>query len=160
MKFGSNFQPFVRKRDVKHNDDNNMTREPEMVKAYRDTWQLGLHSYLTYLRERFIFSHQLLASRGSIFVQISDDNIHHTRELLDEVFGAENFGAIITFSKTTTTTSDDLSVVNDYILWYFKDAASNPKVHKLFKKKVPGEAGGTGYNKVMLADGSKHRATQ
>jgi adenine-specific DNA-methyltransferase len=93
VKFGSNFQPFVRKRDVKHNDDDDMTREPEMVKAYRDTWELGLHSYLTCRRDRLLLARELLSPSGSIFVQISDENLHHVRELLDEVFGEENFVA-------------------------------------------------------------------
>ena len=102
VKFGSNFQPFVRKRDVKNNDDADMTREPEMVKAYRDTWELGLHSYLTYMRDRLLLARELLTPSGSVFVQISDENVHHVRELMDEVFGEENFVAIITFPKTTT----------------------------------------------------------
>ena len=85
MKFGSNFQPFVRKRDVKNNDDADMTREPEMVKAYRDTWELGLHSYLTYLRDRLLVARDLLTPSGSVFVQIGNENVHHVRELLDEV---------------------------------------------------------------------------
>ena len=96
VKFGSNFQPFVRRRDVKHNDDEDMTREPEMVQAYRDTWELGLHSYLTYMRERLLLARELLSPSGSIFVQISDENLHHVRELLDEVFGAENFFSVVT----------------------------------------------------------------
>lgn len=102
VKFGSNFQPFVRKRDVKHNDDADMTREPEMVQAYRDTWELGLHSYLTYLRDRLLVARELLTPSGSVFVQISDDNLHHVREVLAEVFGPENFVALITFVKTTS----------------------------------------------------------
>jgi adenine-specific DNA-methyltransferase len=85
VRFGSNFQPFVRKRDVKHNDDEDMSREPEMVKAYRDTWELGLHSYLTYLRDRLLLARELLHPSGSVFVQISDENVHHVRELMDEV---------------------------------------------------------------------------
>jgi adenine-specific DNA-methyltransferase len=101
VKFGSNFQPFVRKRDVKHGGDEDMTREPEMVKAYRDTWELGLHSYLTYLRDRLLLARDLLHPTGSVFVQISDENIHHVRELLDEIFGAENFAALIPFRKKT-----------------------------------------------------------
>jgi adenine-specific DNA-methyltransferase len=153
VKFGSNFQPFVRRRDVKNNADADMTREPEMVKAYRDTWELGLHSYLTYLRDRLLVARDLLAPRGSVFVQISDENLHHVRELMDEVFGAENFAAIITYAKTTSTTGDDLSVVNDYILWYFRDRNRGPKVQMLFKKKRPGEVGGTGYSRVMLDTG-------
>jgi len=102
VKFGSNFQPFVRKRDVAHNDDADMTREPEMVKAYRDTWELGLHSYLTYLRDRLLLARDLLHPSGSVFVQISDENLHHVRELMDEVFGADNLLGIITFKKTTS----------------------------------------------------------
>ncbi len=95
VRFGSNFQPFVRKRDVTHNDDADMTREPEMVKAYRDTWELGLHSYLTYLRDRLLLARDLLHPSGSVFVQISDENLHHVRESMDDVFGAENF--VVTF---------------------------------------------------------------
>ena len=87
VKLWSNFQPFVRKRDVKNDEDADMTREPEMVQAYRDTWELGLHSYLTYLRDRLLLARELLTPSGSVFVQISDDNLHHVRELLDEVFG-------------------------------------------------------------------------
>src|SRR5438874_445075 len=99
VKFGSNFQPFVRKRDVKNNEDKDMTREPEMVKAYRDTWELGLHSYLTYLRDRLLIARELLTISGSVFVQISDENVHHVRELLDEVFGPECFQAQINFKS-------------------------------------------------------------
>jgi adenine-specific DNA-methyltransferase len=85
VRFGSNFQPFVRRRDVKHGDDTDLSREPEMVQAYRDTWELGLHSYLTHLRDRIRLCRELLAPTGSIFVQISDENLHHVREVLDEV---------------------------------------------------------------------------
>jgi adenine-specific DNA-methyltransferase len=154
VKFGSNFQPFVRKRDVTHNDDEDMTREPEMVQAYRDTWELGVHTYLTYLRDRLILARDLLSSRGSIFVQIGDQNLHHVREVMDEVFGSKNFSAVISYSKTTSTTGDDLSVVNDYILWYFRDSERDPFVRMLFKAKKPGETGGTGYTKVLLPDGT------
>jgi adenine-specific DNA-methyltransferase len=91
VKFGSNFQPFVRKRDVTHNDDEDMTREPEMVQAYRDTWELGLHSYLTYMRDRLLLARELLSPSGSLFVQISDESLHHVRELADEIFEPENF---------------------------------------------------------------------
>ena len=108
VKFGCNFQPFVRKRDVKHNDDEDMTREPEMVKAYRDTWELGLHSYLTYLRDRLLLARELLTPSGSVFVQIWDENLHHVREVMDEVFGAENFVSIIAFAKTIERSSSDV----------------------------------------------------
>ena len=105
VKFGSNFQPFVRKRDVKNASDDDMTREPEMVKAYRDTWELGLHSYLTYLRDRLIVARELLQDSGSVFVQISDENVHRVRELLDEVFGTENFCGLLPFRKTSSANS-------------------------------------------------------
>jgi adenine-specific DNA-methyltransferase len=154
VKFGSNFQPFVRERDVTHGSDEDMTREPEMVQAYRDTWELGVHSYLTYLRDRLLLARDLLSARGSIFVQIGDENLHHVRELMDEVFGDENFVAIVTYAKTTSTTGDELSVVNDYILWYVRDHNQNPKIKKLYLAKRPGEVGGTGYTKVLLPDGN------
>lgn len=100
VKFGSNFQPFVRKRDVKHGRDEEMIREPEMVKAYRDTWELGLHSYLSYLRDRLLLARELLTESGSVFVQISDENLHHVREVMDGVFGADNCLSVIAFKKT------------------------------------------------------------
>src|SRR5205814_2006861 len=107
-----------------HNDDDDLTREPEMVKAYRDTWELGLHSYLTYMRDRLLLARDLLTPSGSVFVQISDENLHHVRELIDEVFGAENFCAIIPFLKTTSATTTLIGIVSDYLLWYAKDVKS------------------------------------
>jgi adenine-specific DNA-methyltransferase len=91
IKYGSNFQPFVNKRDVKDGKDEDLTQEPEQIRAFRDTWELGIHSYLTYLRDRLLLARELLTESGSIFVQISDENVHHVRELMDEVFGAGNF---------------------------------------------------------------------
>jgi len=134
VKFGSNFQPFVRKRDVKHNDDEDFTREPEMVQAYRDTWELGLHSYLTYLRDRLLSARELLTDSGSVFVQISDENVHHVRELMDEVFGGENCFSLINFRKTGGLGSKGLKVVNDYLIWYAKDI-SVIKYNQLFINK-------------------------
>ncbi|WP_334134324.1 DNA methyltransferase, partial [Tepidimonas sp.] len=87
IKYGSNFQPFVNKRDVKDRKDEDLTQEPEMIKAFRDTWELGIHSYLTYLRDRLLLARELLHESGSVFVQISDENLHHVREIMDEVFG-------------------------------------------------------------------------
>src|SRR5574337_556010 len=121
IKFGSNFQPFVRKRDVGHNDDEDMTREPEMVKAYRDTWELGPHSYLTYLRDRLLLARELLSVKGSLFVQISDENLHHVRELMDEVFGEDNFVACINFQSMTPLESGDIESVFDYVVWFARD---------------------------------------
>ena len=123
VKFGSNFQPFVRRRDVDHGDDEDMTREPEMVQAYRDTWELGLHSYLTYLRDRLLLARELLDSSGSVFVQISDDNVHHVREAMDEVFGKDNSCCVVKFYKTTSQTSRLLPQTADYLLWYAKNKA-------------------------------------
>ena len=99
IKYGSNFQPFTNKRDVKDRADEDLTQEPEMIKAFRDTWELGIHSYLTYLRDRLMLARELLTESGSVFVQISDENLHHVRELMDEVFGAENYVALITYSE-------------------------------------------------------------
>jgi adenine-specific DNA-methyltransferase len=121
VKFGSNFMPFVRKRDVKHNEDEDMTREPEMVKAYRDTWELGLHSYLTYLRDRLLMARDLLSPSGSLFVQISDENVHYVREVMDEVFGVENFCGTIAFRTTTGKGGALVDTTCDYLLWFGKD---------------------------------------
>lgn len=119
IKFASNFQPEVGKRDVK-DKDSDMTREPEMVRAYRDTWTLGVHSYLAYLRDRLMLAKELLADSGSIFVQISDENLHRVRMVMDEVFGPENCCALVTFFKTTGQTSTLLPPSTDYLLWYAK----------------------------------------
>jgi adenine-specific DNA-methyltransferase len=121
VKFGSNFQPFVRKRDVTHNDDGDMAREPEMVKAYRDTWELGLHSYLTYLRDRLLLCRELLAPTGSVFVQISDENLHHVREVMDEVFGEENFLVTIFLRKKGSQRGNEIRPINDHLFWFCKD---------------------------------------
>ena len=154
VKFGSNFQPFVRKQDVKHNDDDYFTREPEMVQAYRDTWELGLHSYLTYLRDRLLLARELLTESGSVFVQISDENLHHVRELMDEVFGGINFIAIIPFVTTSSQTSSLISTVCDFIIWYGKQKEET-KFYQPYETKIAGESGGTKYNKVELPDGTR-----
>lgn len=159
VKFGSNFQPFVRKREVKHGDDENMTREPEMVKAYRDTWELGLHSYLTYMRDRLLVARDLLTPSGSIFIQISDENLHHIRELMDDVFGAENFVAEISFKKTGGQSSKLLPGVCDYLVWYCRDA-SRIRYRQLFLSKTPGEEGARQYNWIELPDGTRRAMTK
>jgi len=138
VKFGSNFQPFVRKRNVDNNADEDFTREPEMVQAYRDTWELGLHSYLAYLRDRLILARNLLSSRGSIFIQISDDNLHHVREVLDEVFGKENFVAVINFKTMMPLESGNIESVFDYLCWYAVDK-ERMKYRNLY---VPKNVGG------------------
>jgi adenine-specific DNA-methyltransferase len=123
IKYGSNFQPFVNKREVKDGKDEDLTQEPEMIRAFRDTWELGIHSYLTYLRDRLLLTRELLYSSGSCFVQISDKNLHHVREITDDVFGIDNFCGQITFAKTTGAGSpsggtDLLPQTSDYLLWY------------------------------------------
>jgi adenine-specific DNA-methyltransferase len=121
IKYGSNFQPFVNKRDVKDGKDDDLTQEPEMIKAFRDTWELGIHSYLTYVRDRIKLAHELLHENGSIFVQISDENIHHVREILDEIFGSENFLSIITFQTKIPLGTKHLANLCDYIVMYAKN---------------------------------------
>jgi adenine-specific DNA-methyltransferase len=121
IKYGSNFQPFVNKRNISDGKDEDLTTEPEQILAFRDTWELGIHSFLTYLRDRLLLARDLLSDRGSLFVQISDENLHHVRELLDEVFFAENFVALIPFGKTAGAGSKILGAEFDYLLWYAKD---------------------------------------
>ena len=158
VKFGSNFQPFIRKREVKHGDDADLSREPEMVQAYRDTWELGLHSYLTYLRDRLAVARELLHPTGSIFVQISDENLHHVREVLGEVFGTNNAVGIITFAKTSGATSELMPAVTDYLLWYAKDR-ERVKYRQLYLEKTPGAGGGSAYTRVELPDGRRRPMT-
>jgi adenine-specific DNA-methyltransferase len=148
IKYGSNFQPFVNKRDVTDGKDEDLTAEPEMIKAFRDTWELGIHSYLTYLRDRLLLARELLAESGSIFVQISDENVHHVRELMDEVFGVGNFVSLITFRKTTGVQSSYVASVSDYLVWYAKDKTKG-KFRTLFREKTIDE----NYNYVLLPSG-------
>ncbi|CAD5931392.1 DUF559 domain-containing protein [Planktothrix agardhii] len=116
IKYGSNFQPFVNNRDVKDGKDEDLTQEPEMIKAFRDTWELGIHSYLTYLRDRLLLARELLSESGSVFVQISDENLHHVRELMDEVFGINNFCGQISFKKTGAFSSNlSIPITNMWI---------------------------------------------
>jgi adenine-specific DNA-methyltransferase len=158
VKFGSNFQPFVRKRDVKHGADEEMIREPEMVKAYRDTWELGLHSYLTYLRDRLLLAREMLNESGSIFVQISDENLHHVREVMDEVFGAGNFVSQIYYATTSGFSSSSISRVGDYLLWYAKDRGKT-KYNPLYTGKQNKDRGDEAYKFIELPDGSRRAMT-
>ena len=137
IKYGSNFQPFTNKREVKDRSDNDLTQEPEMIKAFRDTWELGLHSYLTYLRDRLLLARELLSESGSVFVQISDENIHHVRELMDEVFGSANFCAQISVIKTSGLGSTLLQTTQDYLIWFAKNR-SVVKFHPIFSDKIAG----------------------
>jgi len=134
IKYGSNFQPFTNKRDVKDRNDADLTQEPEMIKAFRDTWELGIHSYLTYLRDRLLLARELLNDSGSVFVQISDENEHLVRNLLDEVIGPRNYIATVRFRKSTATTSALLPTTSDLIIWYAKNR-KEVKYRQLFWKK-------------------------
>lgn len=144
IKYGSNFQPFTNQKDVKDGSDDDLTQEPEMIKAFRDTWELGIHSYLTYLRDRLMLAKELLSESGSIFVQISDENVHRVREIMDEVLGAENFVALVSFQTTASTNSPQartltLSRVFDYIIWYSVDR-SNLKYRQIYLGKDSGSS--------------------
>jgi adenine-specific DNA-methyltransferase len=155
--YGSNFQPFVDKRDVKDGSDEDLTAEPETIKAFRDTWELGVHSYLSYLRDRLLTAHELLSDSGSIFVQIGDENIHHVRELLDEVFGPENFFSLITFRTTSGLGSKGLTGIANYLLSYAKDK-KQLKYRQLFSDKDFGE--GTMFTYVELTDGTRRKLSK
>ena len=134
IKFNSNFQWSTTSRDVRDGNRDHITREPEQVKAFRDTWRDGIHSYLTYLRDRLTVARDLLAESGSIFVQIGDENVHRVRALMDEVFGEANFVAIINVGKSSGQTSRYLSVNTDYLVWYSKNLDSL-KFRQIFKVK-------------------------
>jgi adenine-specific DNA-methyltransferase len=166
IKFGSNWQASVRNRDVQDGKVDKKTKrlkdvslEAEQIKAFRDTWELGIHSYLSYLRDRLLAARELLTASGSCFVQIGDENVHLVRSLMDEVFGPENFVSLISFSKTTGQETLQLANVTDYLLWYGKDASAT-KVRQLLMPKVVGGFGAKEYKRLELADGSFRSATQ
>lgn len=159
IRFGSNFQPFVGKRDVKDGKIEDVTREVEQIQAFRDTWKLGIHSYLSYLRDRLVVARDLLTDSGSIFVQIGDTNLHLVRSLLDEVFSAENFCAQISFRTTTGATGNLLPGTVDYILWYAKDV-DRVKYHQLFRIKEAGGQASGAYSMVEESDGTRRRMTK
>ncbi len=159
INYKSNFQPFTNNKDVKDNDDNSIPHEPEMIRAFRDTWELGIHSYLSHLRDRVLLSHELLTDSGSFILQISDINLHHCREILDEIFGVENFFGMICFQKVASPLSAENSMPSklDFLLWYAKDK-SKIKYHKLyFKRKDDIDVG---YNWIELQDGSRRKLTE
>ncbi len=147
IKFNSNFQWSTTSRDVKDGKADHITREPEQVKAFRDTWRDGIHSYLTYLRDRLLVARDLLIDSGSVFVQIGDENVHRVRALMDEVFGDENFCSQISFIKTSGMSTNLLSNVVDFILWYSKNK-SITKCRQLFNTKILGQEGTTQYTMV------------
>jgi len=157
IKYGSNFQPFVNKRDVKDGKDEDLTAEPEMIKAFRDTWELGIHSYLTYLRDRLLLAKEMLAESGSCFVQISDENVHLVRNLMDEVFGINNFCGLIPFKKTSGQASTLIAGVCDYIVWYGKDKTQTKyrQLYGLLGKDISDSS----YNCIDLPNGEWRRLT-
>ena len=161
IKYGSNFQPRIDDRVVKDGEDKSLTREPEMIQAYRDTWELGVHSYLSYLRDRFSVGHELLANSGSIFVQIGEENVHRVRVLLDEIFGGQNFVSQITFNTTggagAPADLKNIPATCNYLIWYAK-RRSELKYNQLYlPKKGIGED--ANYSSVELVDGTRRRMT-
>jgi adenine-specific DNA-methyltransferase len=158
IRFGSNFQPEIGNRDVKDKEAD-LTREPEMVKAYRDTWTLGVHSYLTYLRDRLIVAQDLLSDMGSIFVQIGQENVHLIRTLLDERFGVENFVAMVTFRTTANLVSGALGSNSNYLLWYAKRRESM-KYRQLYLSRTLDDDIGGRYVRLELPDGTRRPMTQ
>lgn len=157
IKFGSNWQASARSRDVKDGKLESASREAEQIKAFRDTWELGIGSYLTYLRDRLVVARDLLTESGSVFVQIGDQNVHLVRSVLDEVFGSENFAGQIAFRTTTSATGVRLGGTVDYLLWYAK-AIETVKYRQLFRQKAAGGDGGGAYTNVEI-DGTRRRLT-
>lgn len=147
--YGSNFQPFVNKRDVKDGKDNDLTAEPEMIRAFRDTWELGIHSFLSYFRDRIKLAHELLDETGSIFIQISDENLHLLRNILDDVFGPENFMSVITFQTKIPLGTKHLANLNDYLIWFAKDK-EKVKFQKIYKEREINAS----YSYIELEDGT------
>jgi adenine-specific DNA-methyltransferase len=159
IKFGSNFQAEVGKRDVK-DKDSDLTREPEMVRAYRDTWTLGVHSYLAYLRDRLIIARELLTDSGSVFVQIGFENIHRVQNVMDEVFGSENYVVTVVAQKKGSQKGELIQPINDFILWYakkkFDDIGKlNVKFNPIFQEKS--EMEDDGYDWLEFNTGEEQR---
>ena len=151
IRFNSNFQWSTTSRDVKDGNKAHITREPEQVKAFRDTWRDGIHSYLTYLRDRLTVARDLLTDSGSIFVQIGDENVHRVRALMDEVFGEENSISIIPFVTTGGQSSSDLGNIFDYLVWYSK-GKNSLKYHQLYQDKELREGGGWAHSRAQFDD--------
>jgi len=158
IKFNSNFQWSTTSRDVKDGDKTHVTREPEQVRAFRDTWKDGIHSYLTYLRDRLTVARDLLTESGSIFVQIGDENVHRVRALMDEVFGDENFCSLISYKTSVGLGSDGLDNTANYLVWFCRDMASR-KFRTPLRQTVPGEEGASRYKTVRLPDFTEYRVS-
>ncbi|MGI8431851.1 MAG: site-specific DNA-methyltransferase [Chthoniobacterales bacterium] len=158
IKYGSNWQLRLNNRTVTDGQDDSLSGEPEQIKAFRDTWELGIHSYLSYLRDRLLVARELLHESGSCFVQISDENVHLVRCLMDEVFGSGNFVSLITVQKTTSSTNPQLSNVADFLLWYGRNK-ERMKYRELLKTKAHGGEGASHYNMLELPDGIRRSLT-
>jgi adenine-specific DNA-methyltransferase len=156
IKFGSNWQVRVDTRDVKDGNLGDAAREAEQIKAFRDTWELGIHSYLSYLRDRLIAARELLNDSGSCFIQIGDANLHLVRSLMDEVFGSENLINQVTFKTTSGATTEFLGGITDFVLWYAKDR-DQAKFRPLYRPRAVGAGGDATYTNVELPDGSRTR---
>ena len=156
IRYGSNFQPFVNKRDVKDRRDEDLTQEPETIRAFRDTWELGIHSYLSYLRDRLLLARELLTETGSVFVQISDENVHLVRELMDEIFGPDQFMSLISFRTKIPLNAAFLPNISDFLIWYAKDR-SKVKFRRLFTARSYGEK--TQFSNALLKDGTVAKAS-
>nr|WP_246741884.1 site-specific DNA-methyltransferase [Rhodomicrobium udaipurense] len=159
IRFNSNFQWSTTSRDVKDGAKDHITREPEQVRAFRDTWRDGIHSYLTYLRDRLTVAHDLLTDSGSIFVQIGDENVHRVRALMDEVFGEENFCSLIQVQKTGSQAANLLAATVDFVVWYAR-SKSNVKYRQLYNVRVAGHVSSDRYDQIELLNGEDRRLTR
>jgi adenine-specific DNA-methyltransferase len=157
IKFGSNWQVSTKKRDVKDGKLNDVTRQPEQIRAFRDTWELGIHSYLSYLRDRLVVARDLLTESGSVFVQIGDENVHLVRNLLDEVFGSQNFISVITLRKTGGTTGTFLPGTSDYLIWYTRDFRAAEGRYRPLNIQRQDVEDAPLYQYVQLPDGQRRR---
>ncbi len=157
IRYGSNFQPFVNRRDVKDGKDEDLTQEPETIKAFRDTWELGIHSYLSYLRDRLLLAREMLSETGSVFVQISDENVHLVRELMDEILGPEQFMSLISFRTKIPLNAAFLPNIADFLIWYAKDK-DKVKFRRLFTTRNFGEE--TQFSNAQLEDGAVTKASE
>src|SRR5688572_10332087 len=158
INFNSNWQVSTRKRDITDGKREDVTRQPEQIRAFRDTWSLGIHSYLAYLRDRLILARDLLSETGSIFIQIGDENAHLVRSILDEVFGSDNFVSQITYSKTTGATVVLLPGTADYIVWYAKNR-STVRYRQLFLTKDFHGEGSAKYDQLELPSNERRALT-
>ncbi|WP_064706417.1 site-specific DNA-methyltransferase [Rhizobium bangladeshense] len=158
IKFNSNWQVSTRETSVKDGKKEDVSREPEQVKAFRDTWKDGIHSYLTYLRDRMMVARELLAESGSIFVQIGDENVHRVRAMMDEVFGEENFVSLISYPTSVGLGSSGLDNVNNYLVWYGKSSLT--KIRSMYRVLELGGEGATRYSKIYREDGVVMNASE